>query len=107
MERFNAAAVYANVLLWINTKMSAKQLDECRTSAFVVLKYLSLPVSQLRKDHERCKVAVSRQRLATFKLVPEDFVHKDVDEKSGRGLLRGMLIKSKKIKSKINMNLKN
>lgn len=95
MARANAAAVYAKVLYWIITKLSAKQLDECRNSAFAALKYLSLPLSQLRKNHERCKVAVSRQRRSTFKLVPEDFVRKDDDEKSGRGLLRGMFFKSK------------
>ncbi|KAF8604234.1 hypothetical protein BDV93DRAFT_522682 [Ceratobasidium sp. AG-I] len=100
-ERFNAAVVYSVVLLWINTKMSGKQLDECRKSASAALKYLSLPVSQLRKNHERCKVAVSRQRLATFKLVPEDFVQKDEDEMSSRGLLQGMLMKSKKMTMKM------
>lgn len=100
MAQANAAAVYTKVLYWINNKFSAKQLDECRSSAFAALKYLSLPLSQLRKNHERCQVAVSRQRLATFKLVPEDFVRKDVDEVRRQGLLRGMMPKTKKMKMK-------
>lgn len=96
--RANAATVYAKVLYWIHTKMSAKQLDECRASASASLKYLSLPVSQLRKDHERCELAVSRQRLGTFRLVPEDFVRRDVEKTGSQGLVLGLLIKSKSVK---------
>ncbi|KAF8599064.1 hypothetical protein BDV93DRAFT_511995 [Ceratobasidium sp. AG-I] len=62
MARANSALVYAKVLFWINNKLSAKQLDECRTTASAGLKYLSLQLSELHINHKACQLAVRRQR---------------------------------------------